>query len=76
VVEAKAKCDANEVKKRRLEEQSQAKEIAADAKAERVVVEGEAKSEAKEVERQRLEVQAEVNVVKQLSQKQNWLESW
>jgi hypothetical protein len=76
VVETKAKYNAKEVKKRRLEEQSQAKEIAADAETKRVVVKGEAKSEAKEVERQRLEVQAEVNVVKQLSQKQNWLESW
>ena len=76
VVEAKAKCNANEVEKRRLEERSQAKEIAVDAEAKRVVVEGEAKRDAKEVERRRLKEQAEVNVVQQLSQKQNCLESW
>jgi hypothetical protein len=76
LVEANAKNNANGVEKRRLEEQSQAKEMAADAEAKRVLVEGEAKSEAKEVEKRRLEEQVEVNVLQQLSQKQKRLEAW
>jgi hypothetical protein len=47
VVEGEAKRDAKEVDKRRLEEQAQAKGIAADAGVKRVSVEGEARRKAR-----------------------------